>query len=49
MFQGNQEYQRKQNEDAVESYTQALQYATEKSEAMALAFANRFVGNHKEK
>ncbi len=39
--QGNKEYQKKLNDDAIESYTQALQYSTKNSEAMALAFANR--------
>ena len=39
--QGNKEYQKKLNDDALESYTLALQHATAKSEAMALAFANR--------
>jgi hypothetical protein len=41
VLQGNREYQKKLNEDALESYTLALQYATGKSEALALAFANR--------
>ena len=41
VLQGNREYQKKLNEDALESYTLALQYASAKSEALALAFANR--------
>ncbi len=39
--QGNKEYQKKLNDDAIDSYTQALQYANTNSEEMALAFANR--------
>jgi hypothetical protein len=40
-FQGNKEYQKKQNDEALSSYSQALQFATNSSEAMALAYANR--------
>jgi hypothetical protein len=40
--QGNKEYQKKLNDDAIDSYTQALQYANTNSEEMALAFANRW-------
>ena len=42
-MQGNKEYQSKQNLQAIRSYTEALLHAKEGSEALALAYANRYL------